>query len=66
MQKALDPSNRDRHLSSSVRNLRDNPLTAADIDHVEFEACLVSKPLDRALFSDFCTLREKCFILHLF
>ena len=53
-------------IHSSVRDWLDNPLNAADIDHVEFRVCLVSEPLDRVVFSNFCTLREKCFILQLF
>ena len=53
-------------IHSSVRDWLDNPLNAADIDHVEFRVCLVSEPLDRVVFSKFCTLREKCFILQLF
>ena len=45
-------------ICSSVRNWLDNPLNAADIDHVEFRVCLVSEPLDRVVFSNFLTQRE--------
>ena len=53
-------------IHNSVRDWLDNPLNAADIDHVEFRVGLVSKPLDRVVFSKFCTLREECFIFQVF
>ena len=51
---------------SSVWNWHDSLLFAADIDHAELKVCQVSMPFVCVVFSNFCTLREKYFILQSF